>query len=241
METGKHGLAEAACREVIRMEPASPSGYLLMAHLNNLKGDYKQALYEARRALKRKPDCSCSRYERGLAYVGLARYEKAIESFINATILDPGYGEAFNSLGYSYLRNGNPSQAVVALEEAIRLQPEMAAAWGNLGEAYSSAGYSDKALRALRQSVCLDSSSSFAYCRLARGLLKQGQYSGATQVLREGLSQCDRSQWLVYYLGKSYYLEGREDLAREQAELLSRENRSLAEQLLRIINFDLKG
>jgi tetratricopeptide (TPR) repeat protein len=241
MEAGKHGLAEAACREAITMEPASPSGYLLMAHLNNLRGDHKQALYEARRALKRKPDCSCSHFERGLAYVGLARYEKAIESFINATILDPGYGEAFNSLGYSYLRNGNPSQAVVALEEAIRLEPEMAAAWGNLGEAYSSAGYSDKALRALRQSVCLDSSSSFAYCRLAMALLKQGQYSGATQVLREGLRQCDRSQWLVYYLGKSYYLEGWEDLAREQAELLSRENRSLAEQLLRIINFDLKG
>jgi len=241
MEAGKYGLAEAACLEVIMMEPSGVSGYLLMAHLNNLKGDHNKALYEARRALKRKPDCSCSQYERGLAYVGLARYEKAIESFINATILDPGYGEAFNSLGYSYLRNGNPSQAVVALEEAIRLEPEMAAAWGNLGEAYSSAGYSDKALRAFRQSVCLDSSSSFTYCRLARALLKQGQYSGATQVLREGLSQCDRSQWLVYYLGKSYYLEGREDLAREQAELLSMENRSLAEQLLRIIDFNING
>ena len=67
-----------------------------MAHLNNLRRDHKQALYEARRALKRKPDCSCSHFERGVAYVGLARYEKAIESFINATILDPGYGEAKN-------------------------------------------------------------------------------------------------------------------------------------------------
>jgi len=241
METGKHRLAEAACREVITMEPDSPSGYLLLAHLNNLKGGHKQALYEARRALKRKPDCSCSHFERGLAYVGLARYEKAIESLINATMLDPEYGEAFNYLGYAYLRSGNPSHAVVALEEAVRLEPEMTAAWDNLGEAYLSAGFSDKALSALRQSVCLDPSRSHAYCRLAKALMKVGQYSGAAQVLREGLGRCDRSPWLVYHLGEAYYLEGRMDLAREQAELLYMENKALAEQLLRIINFGLTG
>ena len=241
METGKHGLAEAACREVIRMEPASPSGYLLMAHLNNLKGDHKQALYEARRALKRKPDCSCAHFERGVAYVGFARYGKAIESFINATILDPGYGEAFNSLGYSYLRNGNPSQAVVALEEAVRLQPEMTAAWDNLGEAYSSAGFPDKALIALRRSVCLGPSSSHAYCRLAKEFMKQGQYADAADIARQGLGRCERSQWLVYYLGKAFYMEGRIELAREQTELLYRQNKELAGQLLRIIDLSPTG
>ena len=241
METGKHGLAEAACREVIRMEPASPSGYLLMAHLYNLKSEYKQALYEARRALKRKPDCSCSHYERGLAYVGLTRYDRAIESLINATMIDPQYAEAFNSLGYAYLRNGDPAHAVVALEEAVRLEPEMTAAWDNLGEAYSGAGFPDKALFALRRPVCLDPSRSHTYYRLAKGLMSQGQYSVAAQVLREGLERCDKSQWLLFYLGKAFYMEGRIELAREQAELLYRQNKELAGQLLRIIDLSPTG
>ncbi|MDF1527166.1 MAG: tetratricopeptide repeat protein [bacterium] len=241
METGKHGLAEAACREVIRMEPASPSGYLLMAHLNNLKGDRRKALYEAKRALKRKPDCSCSHYERGLAYVGLARYEKAIESFLNATILDPQYAEAFNYLGYAYLRTSDPVRAVAALEEAVRLQPEMTDAWDNLGEAYSSAGFPDKTLIALGRSVCLDLSRSNAYCRLSKALMKQGQYSNAAQMLQEGLDRCEESQWLVYYLGKAFCMEGRIDLAREQAELLYRQNKELAGQLLRIIDLSSTG
>jgi tetratricopeptide (TPR) repeat protein len=223
------------------MEPASPSGYLLMAHLNNLKGDHKKALYEARRTLKRKPDCSCSQYERGLAYVGLTRYEKAIESFINATILDPQYAEAFNYLGYAYLRTSDPVRAVAALEEAVRLQPEMTAAWDNLGEAYSSAGFPDKALIAMRRSVCLDPSRSHAYCRLAKEFMKQGQYADAADIARQGLGRCERSQWLVYYLGKAFYMDGRIELAREQAELLYRQNKELAGQLLRIIDLSLTG
>jgi tetratricopeptide (TPR) repeat protein len=241
METGKHGLAEAACLEVITMEPSSVSGYLLMAHLNNLRGDHKQALYEARRALKRKPGCSCSHYERGVAYLGLARYGKAIESLINATMLDPQYAEAFNYLGYAYLRNSDPAHAVVALEEAVRLEPEMTAAWDNLGEAYSSAGFPDKALIALRRSVCLDPSRANAYCRLAREFLKQGQYADAAEIARQGLGRCERSQWLVYYLGKAFCMEGRIDLAREQAELLYGQNKELAGQLHRIIDLSPTG
>jgi tetratricopeptide (TPR) repeat protein len=241
MEAGRHDLAEAACRTVIEMEPDSQSGYLLMAHLHNLRGDHKQAVFEARRALKRKPDCACSHYERGVAYVGLIRYEDAIESLINATTLDPEYGEAYNYLGYAYLRNHNPSHAVVALEEAVRLKPEMTAAWDNLGEAYTSAGFPVKALNAFRQSVCIDSSRSHSFSRLARAFMKQGRYAEAAEVLRQGLVRWDRSPWLVYYLGKVYFLEGRKDLATQQVELLYKENKSLAEQLLRAINLDSNG
>jgi hypothetical protein len=66
--------------------------------------------------------------------------------------------------------------------------------------------------------------------------MKRGQYFDAAEILRRGLDQCEGSHWLLYYLGKIYYLEGRIDLAREQADLLYRENKELALQLSRIIN-----
>ena len=236
METGQYIQAEAMCYEATRIDPALASGYNLLAHLRNLQGDFQQAVYEARKGIKRDSDCSCAHFERGQGYIGLGRYQDAIESLKKATTLDPMYAEAFNSLGYVYLRSGKPLQAVVVLKEAVKLEPEMSTAWENLGDAYSRANLSEKALSALHYSVCLDPTRSHAYCRLAKEFMKRGQYFEAVDILQQGLDQCEGSQWLVYYLGKIYYLEGRVDLAREQADLLFRENKELAVQLSRIIS-----
>lgn len=241
METGQYTLSAKLCRKAILMVPDSSSGYTLFARLWNLQGEHKKAIYETRRALIRDPDCTLAHFERGHGYIGLGRYGAAIKSLINSTMIDPEYGEAFNKLGYAYLRNGKLWHAVVALKDAIRLEPEMEAAWDSLGEAYSRVGFSDKALSAFRQVICLTSSNSFAYCRLAQELMKQGYYPEAAEILREGLEQIEGSQWLVYFLGKTYYHQGRIDIAREQAALLYRDNKALAGQLLRIINFGSTG
>jgi tetratricopeptide (TPR) repeat protein len=241
METGQYAAAEAMCYKAIRIDPALSAGYTLLAHLRNLQGEFKQAVYEARRALKRDPNCPCAHFERGRGYIGLGRYQDAIESLKTATTLDPMYGEAFSSLGYAYLRSGKPLHAVVVLKEAVEVEPEGSAAWGSLGEAYSRAGLHGKAMKALRQAVCLDPSRSHGYSRLAREYLKQGNHQEAAETLRQGIDQCEECQWLVYYLGKTYCKEGRVDLAREQADLLYRENRKLAGQLLRIINLEPRG
>ncbi len=73
-------------------------------------------------------------------------------------------------------------------------------------------------------------------CTMVFVWIPPGQYFDAAQILRRGLDQCEGSQWLLYYLGKTYYLEGRIDLAREQTDLLYRENKELAQQLSRIIS-----
>lgn len=239
MESGQYILSEKLCQEAIQIDPGCISGYNLLARLRNLQGVYGLAVYEARRALEKNPDCPCAHFEMGRAHLGLARYGAAIKSLKSATTLDPDFGEAFNSLGYAYLRNGEPLRAVVVLKEAVKLEPERSAAWDNLGEAYIRAGLVDKALPALRQAVCLDPGRSHSYCRLAKELMDHGHYSDAADMLRQGMVQCEESQWLVYFLGKSFFLEGRVGLAREQAELLFSKNRKLAAHLLRIIETGL--
>lgn len=206
-----------------------------------MQGNHRQAIYEARRALKRKTDCPCANFERGRGYIGLARYGSAIESLVKAIHLDPTYSEAFNSLGYAQLRHGDPQGSIKSLEEAVRLEPEMAQAWDNLGEAYSMAGLPEKAVHALRLAVCLDPSRTSGYCRLARELIRQGSYLDAVDIIQEGLDRCDGSQWLIYYLGKALLYEGRGDLARIQAQRLFKENRKLAGQLVRIIDAGPQG
>jgi len=241
METAQYDLSEKLCSQAIRMDPDHSPGYVLLARLKNLRGDFKQAVYEARRAILREPNCSCAYFERGRGYLGLAMYREAAQSFKKATSIDPEYTEAFNSLGYAYLRQGKPLQAIVVLKEAVEREPEMEAAWDNLGEAYSRSGLSDKALDAFRMTVCLDPSRSHVYGRLAREYMEQGLYDKAEDTLLHGLERCEKSQWLIYYLGKTYCLDGSIDHAMEQAELLEKTNKALAGQLLRIINASNRG
>ena len=236
MEAGQRSLAEAACLKAIALDPDEPSPFLLLAHLRNLQGDYREAVYEARRVLKRKPDCACAHYERGVAYIGLGRYSEAIDALKSATTLDPAFGEAFAELGYAYLRSGQPLHAIVVLREAAEQIPEEAQTWDYLGEAYSRAGLADRALRAYGQSLCLDPSDPVSYYHLARQNQQLGRTSRALEVLRSGQDRLGEAPWLVYYLGKIYAMEGRLDLAAEQALNLQSTNRALGRQLQRVID-----
>lgn len=236
METGQYGLAERMCSQLIGGDPDDSYGYMLMARLRNLQGDYSLAIYEACRALMRDSDCSCAHMERGKGYIGLGSYDEAVASLKQATTLDPEFAEAFNDLGYAYLRAGKALNAIVVLKEAVELEPEMRDAWSNLGEAYARAGLSQKALAPLNQAVCLDPTHPFVYSRLAREFIDLGRYEEAEETIRGGLSRCEESQWLSFYLGKIFFLEGRTDLAREQVLQLQRENQALARHLQRLID-----
>ena len=231
LETGQYDEARKFSEKVIGEQGESAVGFLLLARLNNLQGDYDKAVYEARRALKRFPDCQCAHYERGMAYLGQGRFEAAIESLLQAVKLDPTDADALHGLGYAYLRSGRPQEAVELLKTAGELKPELIEAWRALGEACSRTNRNDEALEAYRQAICADPKNQNSYYKLAAEYLRQGFHDDAITILGQGLDSCGASAWLTYHLGKAYCSVGRLAEARQQAERLSSMNPALAKLL----------
>jgi len=231
LETGQYSEAKKFSDMVIEGQSERAVGYLLLARLSNLQGDYDKAVYDARRALKRFPQCQCAHYERGVAYLGQGRYESAIESLRQAVTLDPADPDSLHALGYAYLRSNRPVEAVELLKAAADLKPEKAENWRALGEACSRTDRDSEALEAYRQAICAAPKDQSTYYWLASECLRQGFHDDAIQILRQGLESCGPSAWLTYYLGKAYCCAGQLDEARRQAKQLSRQNPSLARLL----------
>ncbi len=78
---------------------------------------------------------------------------------------DPDYqldGEAFNFLGYTYLRAGRVAEAVEVFKLNVEAHPEVANAYDSLGEGYMKQGNNALALENYRRSLELDPGNSNA-------------------------------------------------------------------------------
>ncbi|UCG38889.1 MAG: tetratricopeptide repeat protein [bacterium] len=233
--TGQGDSARSTCEELRERKPGEATGHVLTAHLANLRGNYASAVDAAFRALEVEAGCPCALYELGLAYANMRSYEMALDPLMRATTRDPYDGEAFNLLGYVYLRSNRPLHAIVVLREATELTRGASAPWKSLGEAYSAAGLNARARDAYERAIEKDPGDVNLYVSLSREMAKEDGCEDAVKVLKRGLVECGPSAWLTYHLGKTYALGGQVDLARQQAQQLAGMNRNLSLQLLRVI------
>ncbi len=75
---------------------------------------------------------------RGVAYFGLAQYQRAIRDYDRAIALNSNYAEAFNNRGNAYNSLDQYARAIADLDRAIALKPGYAHAYYNRGDAYVS-------------------------------------------------------------------------------------------------------
>ncbi len=78
----------------------------------------------------------------------------------------PGYVEALNSLGATYIAVRNFDSAIETLQRALAMAPSFADAWINLGGAQRGAGYFDQAEVAWKKALALDSRMADAWFNL---------------------------------------------------------------------------
>lgn len=68
------------------------------------------------------------------------KLQQALESLGQLIGLEPGYGRAYQELGYTRLRLGQRPEARQAFEKALQLNPALSASWKNLAELYAREG-----------------------------------------------------------------------------------------------------
>ena len=94
----------------------------------------------------REPDDSRGHYSLGNVYTILNMQDKAIEQYLTAVKLKPGYAEAHYNLGVIYQSLNMPDKAIEQYLTAIKLKPDLAEADYNLGVIYQSLNMPDKAI-----------------------------------------------------------------------------------------------
>ena len=117
----------------------------------------------------------------GNVYRELGEYEKAIESFQNAIVLDDNHPHAYNNLGLVYTDTRLFALAIEMFLAALELSPGNPAFYNNLGYAYDMTDQFEAARAAFQNAIESDPTFVDAYYNLASAYLQRDMYQDAIQ------------------------------------------------------------
>jgi serine/threonine-protein kinase len=155
---------------------------------------HRQANSEAigyyRAALALRPEMASVRYALGGMYLGLKRWDAAIDEYEQAIRLDAGNAWYHNRLGFTLAwKGGRDEDAIAHFREAIRLDPNLGWSHYFLAIALENKGDFDEATREVRAvAQLLPEKRVEAKQRLTRLLLKLGRGAEACAAWREELA-----------------------------------------------------
>jgi tetratricopeptide (TPR) repeat protein len=152
-------------------------------------------------------------YGRGLAYLNLDEYDKAIADLNKAIQLDPKSAPAHNALGVALDRQGKRDEALAEYRKAIELDPNGAYAHSNLGIALRDQGKLEEAIAECRKAIALDPTFAPAHCGLGATLAKQGKLDEAIAECRKAIALDPNGAYAHSNLGGALSEQGKLDEA----------------------------
>jgi len=147
------GLSLAALREdckaidayknTIKINPSSNSAYSAFVNLGHLfeqRGDYKQAIYNYKKAIKTKTNCIEACVNLSLTYNSSNRLEEALHYACKAITLEPGNKKAHESLLSAARSTGEASKIIFNCHYSIKVNPCNSITYKILGNALYKKG-----------------------------------------------------------------------------------------------------
>ena len=124
-----------------------------------------------------------------------AALTEALESYRNATILDPKNAYAWLCIGNTLNDLSRYTEAISAYDKTIEIDPNFATAFNNQGTTFYNLGKYDEAIQAYNKSLQLKS-DAFVWNNLGKVLYKQGKYDDALIAYNKSLQlRSDASVW----------------------------------------------
>jgi tetratricopeptide (TPR) repeat protein len=140
----------------VQQEPGNAEAHFLLGRVYGEQGAYQGMVKEFQASLEISPKWKTNiesiseekwvmTFNRGVAAGKEENFEKAVEAFQTATIINPQKADAYNNLGFAYTNLGRLDEALEAYGKVLELQPENVAARINSGVIYLNRGETSEA------------------------------------------------------------------------------------------------
>jgi tetratricopeptide (TPR) repeat protein len=173
------GQAAGYYQQAIRLEPASPGGYLGLSDLYRAEGLPWEAERYARLSLEVAPRDALSHIALGDAYQSLGDISAAERDYRFAINLDATRPDGYLALAGLYEAQGRYGEAIPAYQQAIGLSPFDWSLWISLSDAYAAVGQYDDAISALAQAANVNPSVPDPWLRTGDIYLIKGNKDNA--------------------------------------------------------------
>ncbi|MGH7378252.1 MAG: tetratricopeptide repeat protein, partial [Candidatus Methylomirabilales bacterium] len=178
--------AQAAFREVLRLDPAHPRAPERLRELYGQGLTAAQAIAALEAEVQANPTDPIPRSLLGVLYGRERRWDEALAVFRAALAAEPRAADAQANVGWIYLEVQRSTDALHAFEAALRLQPRLARAHAGYGAAVAEArGDFGAALASYRQALLLDPGNAAYLNDLGWLAYKMGRVEEAVRALRQ--------------------------------------------------------
>ncbi len=146
----------------------------------------------------------------GFYYVRLGRTNAAIEQYLQAVRMEPGYAEAYNNLGYAYSLVGQVENAIRAYQDAIRNDPGYADAYNNIGLILMNQNKIPEAIQQFKQAVRAKPEYHYAYGNIAFANFRMGRpdsaiaYADQAVDIQPAFAQAYNIRGLAYFQKREF-------------------------------------
>ncbi len=227
LQAGRLPAAEAAFREVLRLDPNSAAAYANLGVVCMRMERYDAAVESLEKAAQLAPKIAGIRLNLGLAFLRQNQFEKAIPHFRQASDLDPQQTQARYLLGLSQYMTDDYEGAVTALEP---LYPQFSSQMDYLyvlGSCYGKAGRERDAARVYNQMFRVEGDSPRVHWLIGNAYLNQQLNQEALKELEKALANPDLP-YLHYSLALAHYRLRQAKEAEEALEEAIRRNPEFA-------------
>jgi tetratricopeptide (TPR) repeat protein len=152
--------------------------------------------------IEKDPERICIAYNsRGVAFDKIGQFDRALEDYDKAIVLNSSYPEAYNNRGITFKKIGMFNKAIENFDKAIALNPAYYKAYNNRASAFGKIGQPDKALEDYERAIALNPSFYEAY--LNRGILY-----GQVRLLDKAIESFNQSIAINPEYAEAYYNRG---------------------------------
>jgi tetratricopeptide (TPR) repeat protein len=204
--------------------PSDPRVTYIDALLASDRGDLSAAINGFREAIRQDPTLYGAWHDLGLAFIKLARWSEAVETFSELVKRQPDAVEVAYFHALSLYNTGRAVEAEREVRRALRLDAATSAAHTLLGIILASrGGASDQeAAESLSQAAALDPASFDAQFYLGRVQYALRDYQAAAKALRAATVLNPRHPEARFFLGTALEAAGEAEAALVEYQSLSR-------------------
>lgn len=158
----KTGEAARYFAHALALDPGSVEAYQNWGFMEQIGGNWNQAIDHYHAAAKRQPDGPLDYFYRAVISVSEKELGHAVEDFNTAIQLDPNFWQARYLFGSELLSEGKIDEAQAQFSEVVHTRPDFAPGHLNNGLALAKLGKPDEALKELQTTLRLDPTNSIA-------------------------------------------------------------------------------
>ena len=147
--TGQNEKAEAAYKQLVRMQPESDQAYFALGNFYADVGKLEDAAASFRRAAAKNARNYLNWYMLGVVQFRLQSYPGSASSLKTALKLNGSHADSYYWLGKIHLLQGEKKEALECFERAVKLEPKHLGAYYQLGLLYARNGEKEKSKEAM--------------------------------------------------------------------------------------------